>query len=480
MSDFLSIDHLSFRYPDYPGLAFPELFGDIYLSIGGGGLSLLLGRPESGKTTLTRILGGLVPRFTGGSISGSVILGGRDILREKPYDLLGEVGLAFQDPDEQFITTRCDTEVAFGLESLSLSRQEIKKRVLDSFASLGIEHLITRKTGELSGGEKKKLVLASIIALSPSLILLDETLEEIDEDSRISVLTLLKGMDASTLITSSRLHDFYRGYADTQFLLSSGSVLRHTPENRDDFIGRCRAEGLLFEGSDGLQGSSSAPAGAILSASALRYRYPESGFSLDVGELSVHEGELVALIGRNGSGKSTLAKILSGLIEPEEGRVRVRPVGASLSASFRDASSRDLNTFTGYVFQNPDYQIFLPTVEEELAYGLLKQGLKESEVRRRVTEAASLFRLPGLSVPPAIMSYGARKRLQAAVYYLLDRPLYILDEADSGLSFDDFLSVLSIFRQRPCGIIIITHDLALARRVSHRVCSLDRGRLEDS
>jgi len=448
-------------------------------------MSLLLGKPESGKTTLTRILSAHVPRFSGGECTGTVRLNGRDILRELPYDLLETVGLAFQDPDEQFITTRCDTEVAFGLESLGMERTAMEKRVRDAFESLDILHLMRRKTGDLSGGEKKKVILASLIALSPSLLVLDEALEEIDEVSRIAILELLKNNGRSVLITSSRLHDFYQNYVDIYLLLSSKAVLREDHCGEIDFRSLCRKEGLLFDsvqegvadrkfraGDGALEEMNGSSGDVLLSASGVKFSYPGSGFSLSVEEFTVRESETIALIGRNGSGKSTLARILSGLIEPEEGRVSIR-----IKGRWKDASPRDLNTFTGYVFQNPDYQIFLPTVEEELSYGLKKLGVKEAEIKSRVAEAAGLFRLPELSVPPAMMSYGARKRLQAAVYYLLERPLYILDEADSGLSFDDFLSILSIFRRKECGLVIITHDLGLARQVSHRTYTLECGRI---
>jgi energy-coupling factor transport system ATP-binding protein len=130
-----------------------------------------------------------------------------------------------------------------------------------------------------------------------------------------------------------------------------------------------------------------------------------------------------------------------------------------------------------YIFQNPDYQIFLPTVREELAYGLKEQHMDSGEIERRVTDAARLFRLPPLDTAPPLMSYGSRKRLQAAVYWLLDRPVVILDEADSGLAVRDLLEIIEAFRSGSRAILFITHSEEFARRFSDRIVLMRNGRI---
>jgi energy-coupling factor transporter ATP-binding protein EcfA2 len=129
------------------------------------------------------------------------------------------------------------------------------------------------------------------------------------------------------------------------------------------------------------------------------------------------------------------------------------------------------------MFQNPDYQIFLPTVFEELALGLRAAGIAQDVIRGRVEEAQRLFHLPPGDMPPALMSYGARKRLQAATYNLLGRRLLILDEIDSGLSYREFMSLISALASSGSGLLLITHDAALARAIAHRVIVIDEGRI---
>ena len=135
-----------------------------------------------------------------------------------------------------------------------------------------------------------------------------------------------------------------------------------------------------------------------------------------------------------------------------------------------------LSRQVAYIFQDPDLQIFLPTVEEELAYGLKLQGLRPEEIAPRVRAAAQIFRLPGLLAPPALLSYGARKRLQSATYHLLDKRVVIFDEGDSGLGAPEFARLLELFRSSDRGLVVITHDLKLAARVADATVRLDKGR----
>jgi energy-coupling factor transport system ATP-binding protein len=211
----------------------------------------------------------------------------------------------------------------------------------------------------------------------------------------------------------------------------------------------------------------------LLEAENLRYRYPgEKGFELKVERLAIPRGGTLAVVGDNGSGKSTLARLLCGLLTPDSGEVRVAEGSASAAAD-----PAVLSRFTAYVFQDPDLQIFLPTVAEELGYGLRLQGLPAPAVAAHVADTATLFGLTRLQSPPALLSYGARKRLQSAVYYLLDKPLLIFDEGDSGLSAAEFLRLVGLFKGPGRGILVITHDLGLAGLLADRVVRLEKGKL---
>jgi len=191
-----------------------------------------------------------------------------------------------------------------------------------------------------------------------------------------------------------------------------------------------------------------------------------------VEHLELRFGEICALVGRNGSGKSTLARILCGLLHPQEGTVGFGGPGGG-----RAARAEELLARIGYLFQNPDLQIFLPTVREELGLGLRALRLGREEAEGRISEAAARFDLPDLDAPPALLSYGARRRLQAATYFLLSRDLLILDEIDSGLSYREIETLVDALASRVPGLVLITHDLALARSACHRIVVMDQGRI---
>jgi energy-coupling factor transporter ATP-binding protein EcfA2 len=486
----LSIENLCFSYPEYPGLPTRRLLNGLDLEIAEAGIALLLARPDQGKTTLCRTLGGLVPRFSGGSVDGRVQLGSVQLLEHQPFDLLEQVGLVFQHPGEQLFLSRCDSEIAFALESLGICRSEIEARLEDALRAMDLERYRKESPKNLSGGEKKKLLVACLIALNPQLWLLDETLEELDSDTKTGLLRLLKERRRTTLILSAKWHGLFREYVDQVFLMEDGKVLRiQEPIRSSEFHDLLLRRGFILpiEGRRG-RGATLRPSGALeaesregdslLEAMDVFFEYePGDGregstFSLQIENLKLQAGRTLALVGNNGSGKSTLGRILCGLLTPKRGAIKIRKNGR-----LQPAEEGTLNRFTGYLFQDPDLQIFLSTVFEELALGLKHLHLEAEEISRRVEQAISLFNLPVTDSPPSLMSYGARKRLQAGVYYLLDRPLMIIDEGDSGLGVNDFAEMVRVFQNPGRALLFITHDHRLAQGLADEVLELKNGRL---
>jgi energy-coupling factor transport system ATP-binding protein len=198
----------------------------------------------------------------------------------------------------------------------------------------------------------------------------------------------------------------------------------------------------------------------------------EESFSLAIDSLELESGTICALLGRNGSGKSTLARILCGLIRPPEGTTSLWK-----GSGYQKADTGELNRRIGYLFQNPDHQIFLPSVFEELSLGLKNQGIGAGEAARRVEDACRRFLLPDPMALPSLMSFGARRRLQAATYSLLQRDILILDEVDTGLSYRELEILLKELFMPPTGILLITHDALLAKAVSDRNLLQSSGRV---
>lgn len=466
MKSAVEVRGLGFRYPDYPNLPAAPLFQDLRLELASGEIGLVLGGPDAGKSTLCRILAGLVPRFSGGALRGTVRVAGRFVADARPFERIRDVGLVFQNPAEQLFTARCDAEAAFALESLGLPPAEIQRRVRDALRDQSLPAFRDPQT--LSGGEKKKLALACLEAARPAVWLLDETFEELDTGSRLRLLEGLRASGRTALITSAKWYELFAGRVDRVFILSGGR-LRETRPDGARFHELLRREAFEL----GARVTRPRPAReTLLEAESLRFVYPGAGgFRLEVPRLSIPRGGTLALVGDNGSGKSTLARILCGLLEPAEGCVRLRQEG-----ELRPMDRASLSRRVAYIFQDPDLQIFLPTVEEELSYGLKLQGLDPGKIAPKVQAAAESFRLPELLAPPALLSFGARKRLQAATYHLLEKRIVIFDEGDSGLGGPEFARLLALFRDPERGLLVITHDLGLASRVADATLRLQRGR----
>jgi energy-coupling factor transport system ATP-binding protein len=468
----LSLHNLVFRYPDLGRPAEKPVLDGLSLSVPEGLMTVVLGPADAGKTTLARIIAGLVPRFSGGHLSGSIELRGVDVRGEKPYTLMDRVGVVAQDSDEQIFTTRCDTEVAFALESLGLPRQRIVEKVETSLQVMGLSAFGARNPTTLSGGEKKRLLLACLAAIGPDLWILDESLAELDRSWRDTVLDMLLSEGRTVLALDSRWSALLAERGNGFAVLADGIVATTSDTPGDPgFLGSLATHGIIGRSRRaGPTGGSPEP---FLRLEGVRFQFPGSStFELKVDELEIARGEICALVGDNGSGKSTLGKILCGLLTANEGRISVRE-----GTGFRPAAPETLNWRVGYLFQNPDHQIYLPTVRDELSLGLRLRGLTRKEIDQRVEEAVELFSLPDLAAPPALMSYGARRRLQAATYYLLSRDVLVLDEVDSGLSTREVQHLIdALFSRRP-GIILITHDQVLATSISGRIIAMEGGRL---
>ncbi len=455
MQEILKIQNLKYQYPSYPGLDFPQLLKGINLSVKPGDFKIILGKPESGKSTLLKIILSLIPRYTDGKISGTVEYTGTLIDHYKPYELIELLGSVFQDPDEQIVTTSCDTEIAFALESLGIQREEIELRVNSALKTMDIRTLEHRNPVTLSGGEKKKLLTACLYAADPKVLLLDEILDELEPVTVKKMIENILTEKKTVIMFSSKMLTIFKSLPCDIMILSEGKLIDTKEMNRDALHELLIKEGLIF---DRISVSKNIPLhpDPLIVIKDLKYRYPDnSEFKLFIENFYVNRGEIVSLAGKNGSGKSTLGKLIAGLKEKESGLLTVNEKN---------------NLSCGYLFQNPDYQIFLPTVEEELSFGL---KLTDSEVIDTIVK----FNLPDKNVPPSLMSYGARKRLQAAVYYLMDRDIYILDEADAGLSLEDFDNIINLLYTRDKSILIISHNLDLCSRYSNRVYLIESGEI---
>ncbi|MXI86433.1 ATP-binding cassette domain-containing protein [Sphaerochaeta halotolerans] len=471
MINALSIEDLSFTYQSWTEKENDPLFRGLSLSLPAGSKTLLLAPFNKGKTTLAKIICGVCPKYFPGELQGDINLYGKSLSDLDPWDLLPVCTYVSQNPQEQFVATSVEEEIAFPLESMGMERETMHARIEEAITQWGLQDLRTSSEQELSGGERKRVLLATMQAIDASFWLLDEAFDDLDQHWRDQLKHLIATKDKTVLVLASR---YLREFDDLFYqvlLLDEGDI---ASGDRSTLISRfahlCGDDLPNPLETEHIQPSQK----RILSCKSLQAERSRVSttkskqFTLEVPDFQLQSGELVTLVGPNGSGKSSFSRLLCGLDTPIAGQITID------GEPFKD---KQLSKRVGYLFQSPDLQIFLPTVAEELSWSLKRRSdLSKSEIESRIATCAELFSLD-LEDTPTTMSYPLRKALQAAVYYLLDRPFYILDELDSALTYQSTLSIIAHLRRNGAGILLITHDRQFADKVAQRSYTIKEGRL---
>ncbi len=446
----IKAENLAFRYDSYGEKESEKVLRNINLTVNKGEKVLILGEPESGKTTLSLILSSLIPQFVEGELEGKVYP------ECEMKDRMEEYTLVPQNAGEFILGETVEDEIAFPLESLGIEREEIIERVDRALSFWGLEALREASTTELSGGEKRRLMLASSLVTNPDYVIYDESFDDLDKGWRQVLRDHIKESSEASLVMASRFLSFFDDLFDKIYVLEYGELKEWNGE-----LSSIPTPNIVRKERKN-----------ILQCRDISFIHPRrssfsSPFVLTLDDFSLKSGEVVALMGPNGSGKSTFSRILCGLDTPNKGTIILDET---------PCNKERLERSVGYMFQNPDYQIFLPTVKDELSYSLSFLKIKEKEKEKRLSETADLFSL-SLSDTASLMSYGERKRLQSAIYYSLDRPFYILDELDSALTYKESISILEKLSQNGAGILLITHDDDFASAVADRGYRAKEGRI---
>jgi energy-coupling factor transport system ATP-binding protein len=431
-------------------------------------------------------------------------------------DIASDVGMVFQDPEGQLVTDSPESEIAFGLENMGIERMRMKKRVAEVLATLGLGPLRDRRLRELSGGEKQKVALASVLVMHPRVLVLDEPTSQLDPVSAEEFLATLKSLNdelgLAVLLAEHRVERCFH-FADRVLLLGAGRVLfdgtpgelaswslgkewvplppitrlfatmNGSPPPLTVKEGRMRVNRMAGAKGPGLPigapREERAPQQAsqkdapLVEARNLWHVYGDGTEALKGVDLSIRDGEFVGIIGENGSGKTTLIKHFNGILKPSRGKVLVD------GEDIRGREVADIAATCAILPQNPGNQLVSDTVEGEVLVTLEAQGVEEGSRAGMLSDVLALLDLERFRLRnPMDLSCGERERVALATVLVYEPRLLVLDEPTRGIdqeTKDNLASYLSDYHRKGKSVVLVTHDLEFAASCCRRVLMLGGG-----
>ena len=488
----------------YAGATGPALRG-VDLRVDEGELCLVVGRTGSGKSTLLGLVNGLVPHFTGGTLAGRVSVLGRDTRTHRPRDLADVVGVVGQDPLLGFVTDTVEEELAYGMEQLALPPGVMRKRVEETLDLLGLADQRSRALRDLSGGQQQRVAIGAVLTTHPRVLVLDEPTSALDptaaEEVLAAITRLVHDLGVTVLMAEHRLERVLQ-YADHLVHLMPGGLV----EDGDPAtvvatatvappvveLGRLthwsplplsvrdarRLAGPLRERLDLVPARPQPPsrAEAVVVATDVVVRYGETVAVAGV-DLTLHRGEVCALMGRNGAGKSSLLWALQGSGRRDRGRVRVQPAPYAEVLDPARVDPKKARALIGLVPQEPSDLLYLDTVERECAQADDESG------RPLGSCLALLDRLaPGIDPGhhPRDVSEGQRLAVVLAIQLSAEPAVILLDEPTRGLDYTAKRRLRDIVHELAAQgrtVVLSTHDVEFVAETAHRVVVMAEGEI---
>ena len=467
---------LNYRYPDGP-----QALSGINLAIAPGDRIALVGQNGSGKTTLIKQLCGLLLPDEGEIRFRSEPLQDDHLERSRL-----KIGLLFQDPDDQLFGHTLIDDVAFGPSNQGFPHELARQAALQALERVHLADKAYKAPHHLSFGQKKRAALAGLLAMQPTVLLLDEPTTNLDPHQEQVFMDLLLDFKGTLICVSHDLLFLYE-LCRRAVVMEKGRIAHDYTMN--DLVAQrsqLRSHGLDFSfrlepttnGVDNAQTASACDVSArptppaappMLELHNYDFRYPDGTHALAGVDLLIASGERLAMVGENGAGKSTLLACLLGL---QQGNGRYHFEGKPVTRHLRKHLWRNI----GMVFQDSADQLVCPSVEEEVAFGLKQLGVSKDEIRRRVEEALSLVRLEGFERRvPLHMSGGERKRLALASVLAMSPKLLILDEPSAGLDPQGEELLLSILGELDVTLLLVSHDMFFVSALTRRTVVMHQG-----
>ncbi len=533
MNSIIEVKDVTFTYSGAQRHALER----VSLAVAEGEFVGVIGPSGAGKSTLAGVMSGAVPHHFAGELYGACLVDGKDTCEVTLTDVSRLVGSVLQDIDAQFVASNVRDELLFGLENFGVAHDEIPARMQQALETVGIEDLRDREIATLSGGQKQKVAIAAILALRPRVLVLDESTAALDPVSSTLVFETLCEVNRSagiTVVVIEQKVALLSEYCSRVVVLDQGKlVFDDTPRKVFSHGERLREIGvdsprvarvsnslaaaglcelgkpalsvdevaalvarIVGEGVRGavVEGACAAPVvpsspcdpsiGGDSSSSArtgepvarfegVGYSYPGGGASVRALDFEVFPGEIVGIVGQNGAGKTTFTKLLNGLLKPAEGNVVV----AGLNT--REVPTSRIARHVSTLFQNPDRQICKDTVLDEVAFGLLLQGVSLDEASARAKATCERFGLP-LDEAPFSLSRGQRQMVALASVVVGEPQIIVLDEPTSGLDYRECMTVMETVRDMAAAgsaVVMVCHDMEVVSDFADRLVVMANGEI---
>ncbi len=442
------------------------------LAIGEGEVVLLCGASGCGKTTVTRLINGLIPHYYEGELKGSVAVGGLDVVKAELYETARVVGSVFQNPRSQFFCVDTTSEIAFACENMGLPEDTVKARIHEAACDMEIETLLGRSIFNLSGGEKQKVACASVSAAHPAVFVLDEPTSNLDMDAIEGLkrtILMWKSCGKTVVIAEHRLH-WLVDICDRVIYMNDGRIVSDLPMTE---FAALPPEKLCELGLRPLSlrnlKNQSPPAisGDTLELRDFRCSYDGRNQALDIKSLSLPRSGIIAVIGHNGAGKSTLSKCLCGLEKKSVGKVDLDGMPCGRRAMLKKCY---------LVMQDVNHQLFCESVDDEVRLGMGKDN--EEDVLNILTQ---LDLSQYADRHPVSLSGGQKQRVAIASALLADKEILVLDEPTSGLDYRHMKETAALINMLlgKRTVLIITHDPELILCCCTHVLHMENGEVSE-
>ena len=503
------LNNLSYTYPG----ADKQALSSITLQIEEGEFILLQGPSGGGKSTLLRALSGVLGEFYGGAFEGGISFFGKSLFQIPPQNLRRAIGMVFQDPEKQIVMKRVEQEIAFGLENLGLDRRLMRRRVLESASYLGLLPLLQRNVNEISSGELQKVALASVLAMMPQVLLLDEPTSQLSPRAAAEFFSLLSRLHAdfgmTVVLVEQRLDECF-ALSDRVLLVREGSVIFDSAVDSPSSLDSTAAQTCLPAIAGLFSPFRSKPAdysvrscrkfikdhlrrdvahGAwtakraeeapekreiLFEAQKVCVSYPGTTKSaLSEVSFALERRECLSLVGDNGAGKTTLLRAIAGEVQISSGRMLFH------SQPGKQPGQRAQKI--AYLSQDPNAYLFNDTVEEELRYSLRNLG-QENELA--IKETLAILGLESVAkCYPRDLSSGERQRVALGSILVMRPEILLLDEPTRGSDPETKPRLVQLIRdltaEHGMAVVIATQDMEFAASVSHNAALLSCGHLLD-